>query len=84
MRNATAATEPMNRPPFPEDWQTDWHLAARLDQLAAGGDLDVIVAGIRLHISDDSSGLTARGEERSYPVMVVDDEIFVLLGDGPD
>jgi hypothetical protein len=74
----------MNPPPIPDDWRTNWHLAARVDQLAAGGGIDVVVAGIRVQIGDDGSGLTARGAGRSYPVMVVDDEIFVLLGDEPD
>jgi hypothetical protein len=74
----------MNQPPFLDDWQTDWHLAAHLDQLAAGDAIDVTVAGTRLHITNDSSGLTAHGDARNYPVMVVDDEIFVLLSDGPD
>ncbi len=74
----------MNLPPIPEDWRTDWHLAARLDQLAASDATDVTVAGILLHIRYEESGLTARSDERAYPVMVVDDEIFVLLGDVPD
>jgi len=78
------SVEPMNLPPFPDDWQTDWCLAARLDQFAASDDVDVTVAGIRLHIRNAKSGLTARSDERDYPVMVVDDEIFVLLSDGPD
>ena len=74
----------MNLPPIPDDWPTDWHLAAHLEQFTAGDAVDVTVAGIRLHISYDESGLTARSDERAFPVMVVDDEIFVLLGDGPD
>lgn len=74
----------MNRPPFPDDWQADWHLVARLEQLTAAGGVDVSVAGTRLHISDEASGLIARSPERAYPVMVVDDEIFVLLSDAPD
>jgi hypothetical protein len=75
--------EPMNLPPFPDDWQTHWHLAARLDQFTAGDDVDVTVAGIRLRITNSTSGLSARSDEHEYPVMVVDDEIFVLFGDEP-
>jgi uncharacterized protein YbaR (Trm112 family) len=74
----------MNLPPILEDWRTDWHLAARLDQLAASDAADVTVAGILLHIRYEESALIARSDERAYPVMVVDDEIFVLLGDGSD
>ena len=74
----------MNLPPIPEDWRTQWHLAARLDQFTAGDAVDVTVAGIALHIRNAASGLTARSDARAYPVMVVDDAIFVLLGDGPD
>ena len=74
----------MNAPAFPEDWRMDWHLAARLGQLPASGGLDVVVAGTRLHIDNGDDGLSARGGGRSYPVMVVDDEIFVLFGDEPD
>lgn len=74
----------MNLPPIPEDWRTNWHLAAHLDQLPSNGAVDVTVAGIALHIRSEDSGLTARGDERAYPVMVVDDEVFVLLGDASD
>lgn len=74
----------MNLPSIPEDWRTHWHLAAHLDPFTAGDAIDVTVAGILLHIRNAESGLSARSDERAYPVMVVDDEIFVLLGDGPE
>ena len=74
----------MNPPPIPDDWRTDWHLAAHLDQLTASDALEVTVAGISLQIRYEESTLTARSDGRVYPLMVVDDEIFVLLGDGPD
>ena len=74
----------MSPPPIPEDWRTNWHLVARLEQLAGGGTIDVVVAGVRAQISDDGAGLTASGDGRTYPVMVVDEEIFVLMGDEPD
>jgi hypothetical protein len=76
--------EIMNPPPIPDDWRTHWHLVAHLDQLAAGGVIDVVVAGTRVQISDDGSGLTANGDGRVYPVMVVDDEIFMFSGDESD
>jgi hypothetical protein len=62
----------------------DWHLAAHLDQLTARDALEVTVVGIALQIRYQGSALTARSHARAYPLMVVDDEIFVLLGDGPD
>ena len=74
----------MSPPPVPEDWRTNWHLVAHLDQLAGGGTVNVVVAGTRARISDDGSGLIASGEGRTFPVMVVDDEIFMLLGDEPN
>ena len=74
----------MNPPPIPDDWRTDWHLAAHLDQLTASDAVEVTVAGISLQIRYEESALTARSDARAYPLMVVDDEIFVLLGDGPD
>ena len=74
----------MNSPPIPDDWPTNWHLVAHVDQLAAGGVIDVVVAGVRVQIGDDGSGLSASGDGRAYPLMVVDDEIFVLLSDEPD
>ncbi len=74
----------MNQPPVPDDWRTDWHLAAHLEQLAASEAFAVTVAGIALQIRYEESALTARSDARAYPLMVVDDEIFVLLGDGPD
>lgn len=74
----------MNQPPIPDDWPTDWHLAAHLEQLTARDALEVTVAGIALQIRYDGSALVARSDARVYPLMVVDDEIFVLLGDGPD
>ena len=74
----------MSLPPIPEAWRTDWHLAGRIDELEGAGALEVTVAGIALRIVDEPSGLAAHGDGRRYPVMVVDDEIFVLLGDGPE
>jgi hypothetical protein len=74
----------MNLPPIPEDWRTDWHLATHLDQLTNVDAVDVTVAGINLRIRNTESGLIARSDERAYPVMVVDDEVFVLMSDGPD
>ena len=74
----------MNPPPFPDEWRTNWHLAGHVDQLGDGGSLAVTVAGITLEIASDVSGLSARGGGRQFPVMVVDDEIFVLLGDDPE
>jgi hypothetical protein len=74
----------MNLPPFADGRKTDWHLAAHVDQLPARGQIDIIAEGVRLHIKDDDSGVTARGDGRSYPVMVVDGEIFVLLSDERD
>lgn len=73
----------MSPPPVPEDWRRNWHLVAHLDQLAGGGSIDVVVVGVRARIEDDGSGVVASGEGRTYPVMVVDDEIFMLLGDEP-
>ena len=74
----------MNPPHIPDDWRTDWHLAAHLDQLATNDAVAVTVAGISLQIRYEESALTARSDARVYPLMVVDDEIFVLLGDDPD
>jgi len=74
----------MNPPPIPDDWRTQWHLAAHLDKLTASDTVDVTVVGIVLHIRYEESGLIAHSDERAYPLMVVDDEIFVLLGDEPD
>jgi hypothetical protein len=71
----------MNSPPIPDDWPTNWHLVAYVDQMTAGGVIDAAVAGNRLQIGDDGSGLTARCDRRTYPFMAVDDEIFVLLSD---
>lgn len=73
----------MSMPPFTDEWRTDWHLVAHVDQLPASGDMDLVVAGVRLRVGNDASGLTARGDGRSYPLMVVDGEIFVLLSDEP-
>ena len=74
----------MNVPLMPDEWRTNWHLVANLDRLAADDTVDVTVAGIRLEIAYEESALVARSNERTYPVMVVDDEIFVLLSDEPD
>ncbi len=73
----------INSPPILDDWPTNWHLVAYLDQLTAGGVIDVVVAGNRVQIGDDGSGLTARCDGRTYPVTVVDDEIFALFSDEP-
>ena len=74
----------MAPPPIPEDWRTDWHLAAHLDQLTDDAVFEVIVEGVALSIVNSNEGLSARSEARDYPVMVVDDEVFVLMSDVPD
>ena len=74
----------MNLPLFPDEWRTNWHLAGHVDKLGDGGSLEVTVAGVALEITSDVSGLSANGDGRQFPVMGVDDEIFVLLGDGPE
>ena len=74
----------MSQPPIPDDWRTNWQLVARVEQLASGGAIEVVVAGTRVQICDAESGLTASSDARSFPIMVVDDEVFVLLGDEPD
>ena len=74
----------MSMPPFTDEWRMDWHLVAHVDQLPASGEIHVVVAGVRLRVSNGASGLTARADGRSYPLMVVDGEIFVLLSDEPD
>ena len=74
----------MSQLPIPGDWRTDWYLAGPVDQLTREDAVDVTAGGIHLKIRNTESGLTARSAERAYPIMVVDDEVFVLLGDGPD
>ena len=74
----------MNQPPIPDDWPTNWHLAGRLEQLADSDAVQVTVAGVVLQIRYEESTLIARSDARGYPLMVVDDEIFVLLGDELD
>ena len=74
----------MNPPPIPDEWRTNWHLAGHVDKLGEEGAFEVTVAGASLRITSEASGLSARGGGRQYPVMVVDDEIFVLLGDVPE
>ena len=74
----------MNQPPIPDDWSTNWHLAGRLEQLADSDAVQVTVAGVALQIRYEDSTLIARSDARGYPLMVVDDEIFVLLGDESD
>ncbi len=74
----------MNLPPIPDEWRTNWHLAGHVDKLGAHGSLEVTVAGVSLQITNEAAGLNAHGDGRQFPVMVVDDEIFVLLGDGPE
>jgi hypothetical protein len=82
----------MSSPPIPDDWPTNWNLVAYLDQLTAGGVIDVVVTGNRVQIGDDGSDLIVRCDGRTYPArcdgrtcpaMVVDDEICVLLSDEP-
>lgn len=73
----------MNGAPFPDDWQTNWHLVARVEQVTSDAGVQVTVAGIQLTIRNEANGLIARSRKRAYPIMVVDDEIFVLLGDAP-
>jgi hypothetical protein len=82
--NKSAGFEFMSLPPLADGRQTDWHLAAHVDQLPARGQIDIIAEGVRLHITNHDSGVTARSDRRSYPVMVVDGEIFVLLSDERD
>lgn len=74
----------MNPPLIPDEWRTNWHLAGHVDKLEERGTFDVTVADVSLQITSDASGPSARGAGRRYPVMVVDDEIFVLLNDGPE
>lgn len=74
----------MTIPPIPDEWRTNWHLAGHVDQLGDGATMDVTVAGMSLQVSNEASGLVARAGERRLPVMVVDDEIFVLLSDVPE
>ena len=74
----------MAPPPIPEEWRTDWHLAAHLEQLIGDESLEVTVEGVALRITNSSDGLSARSAVRDYPVMVVDDEVFVLMSDAPD
>lgn len=74
----------MNLPPIPDEWRTNWHLVGHVDQLGERDSLEVTVAGLSLQVTSEASGLIARGDGRQYPIMVVDDEIFVLLGDGPE
>lgn len=71
----------MSLPPIPDEWRTNWHLAGHLDQLTDGKPLEVTVAGTSMSVTEGASGLVARAGDRRYPVMVVDDEIFVLLSD---
>ncbi|NIM29103.1 MAG: hypothetical protein GTO67_16490 [Gammaproteobacteria bacterium] len=74
----------MSMPPIPDDWRTDWHLAAHVDDLAGGVAIDVTLGGIVIHLTHTDEGPAARSDERAYPVMVVDDEVFVLLSDEPE
>lgn len=74
----------MTLPPIPDEWRTNWHLAGHVDQLGDDATMDVTVAGISLEVSNEPSGLVARAGDRQFPVMVVDDEIFILLSDVPD
>jgi len=71
-------------PPIPEDWRTDWHRAAHLDQLPGDESLEVFVEGVALSLTNSRDGLTARSDVRDYPVMVVDDEVYVLMSDAPN
>ena len=74
----------MAPPPIPEDWRTDWHLAANLDAFTDDQVLEVTVEGVALRLTNSSEGLSARSAARDYPVMVVDDEVFVLMSDAPE
>lgn len=74
----------MSAPPLTDEWRTDWHLVAHVDELPASDPMQVVVAGICLQVRNAASGLSVSSLERSYPVMVVDGEIFVLLSDEPD
>jgi hypothetical protein len=57
----------MNLPPIPDDWRTDWHLAAHMNDFAGGGAIDVTVAGtvIRARLSGHGRGRRGvRADER--------------------
>ncbi len=71
----------MNQPPLPGDWPTDWQLAGQLDQLTSDDVVDVKVGGTILQIRNTETGLIASSDVRAYPIIVVDDEVYVLLGD---
>jgi len=74
----------MNQPSLPGDWPTDWQLAGQLDQLTSDDVVDVKVGGTILQIRNTETGLIASSDVRAYPIMVVDDEVYVLLGDASD
>ena len=65
-------------------WKERKDFQEALRELLLEQGIDVTVAAISLHIRESDSGLAAASGGRPYPVMVVDDEIFVLLGDAPD
>jgi hypothetical protein len=69
---------------MPGTWPTDWFLVANLDQISGGEEIEISVEGIRLRLRSDDGRLSAEGEEGNYPVMVVDEEIYVYLGDVGD
>ena len=73
----------MMQSPILDEWRTDWHLVCRTDRVATDRTLDILIGGIRLHVSSENGRIVAHSDDRSYPVMVVDDEIFVLLSDAP-
>lgn len=64
-----------------DEWRTDWYLAGTLAALVDGGRLEVRVGGLSVSVVDEEGRIVARAGERELAVMMVDDEIFVLLGD---
>lgn len=66
-----------------DEWRTDWYLAGTLAALGEGRSLDVRLGDLAVTIADLEGRIVARAAGRELPVMVVDEEIFVLLGDAP-
>jgi len=69
--------------PFPEDWQTRWHAAGSADALGEGEVRELRADGRVLRVTRIEGELSAASDGRELPVMVVDDEIYVFLGDVP-
>ncbi|MDX1431593.1 MAG: hypothetical protein R3286_03995 [Gammaproteobacteria bacterium] len=66
-----------------DKWRIDWHLAGSLRTLGERGSIEVRVGELEVSVRDEDGRLVARSAGREHPVMVVDDEIFVLLSDAP-